>query len=420
MLRSSKESNSSTMWTSTSTNEVPPAFQQTFVLLTSPRSGSEWIMNSLNAHPSICSFPISDRIGFPTEALIPGKEFQDNEQMQGNKNINLGCYYAFVEYGINAIVQNATLSSACAFPESARGLEEPWATHIGRLCNIYHALDMNYSDSNIFAHWTDAFANEKTSLLGCTCEASTRVKGLKVMTGWIYDKTKGMYSEHSKLLDELFTRNVKVIRFKRKNLLNRVTSMWIAEKSGVWHMRGNTSNSSDPQAPENVPKVGINVEKLIGELKYMDSCDKHADKKFAEWGDKVLWLTYEDCKRNPEQCFNEMGRFLGVSKFQWFGSGRDFLEVTVKKTGLDRIENKGEVERALIDTGFAEFLDSDSLTPTNRSRLATPNAKCGLSCLDFNRNVVSPNFIGVFQLFCTVSFLIFRFKQNRKESHKSV
>eukprot|EP00928_Gymnodinium_smaydae_P026664 TRINITY_DN20869_c0_g2_i1.p1 TRINITY_DN20869_c0_g2~~TRINITY_DN20869_c0_g2_i1.p1 ORF type:complete len:1242 (+),score=326.48 TRINITY_DN20869_c0_g2_i1:147-3872(+) len=50
-----------------------------FVVLTDPRSGSEWFMDMLDRHPEVCASgeAAESSVGFPSEALIPGRYIQE-------------------------------------------------------------------------------------------------------------------------------------------------------------------------------------------------------------------------------------------------------------------------------------------------------------------------------------------------------
>lgn len=333
-------------------NEVPPKNQFPFILLTSPRSGSEWVMNTINGHPSICSSPISDQIGYPTEALIP-----TSLSAVPNENINKGCYYAFVRDSVKSIAQNATLASACALGNVKNTLlsEQPWATHLGRLCNIYNALSKNYSDANIFLQWSDAFLSQNMSLLGCACKPGTCVKGLKIMTNWIRKR------EYADMVRE-FVSGTKVIRLERKNLFKRYKSFLTATKTGVWHIRSGQSNIS---APEEAPSINIDVGSMTQEIKKMESNDRHANKEILAWGSDVLWLTYENCFKSQEECFSRIGKFLGVPVMDDLPGGFDLNSAKMRPTSRDvilsGISNKEEVIHALASNGWTDFL-SDCFT----------------------------------------------------------
>ena len=341
--------------------EVLPKAQHSFLLLTSPRSGSEWIMNNLNGHPSICSSPSSDQIGYPTEALIPHSAFHSGVP---DTNINKGCFYAFVRDSVNEIAHNSTLSAACTSKtmQNIVMLEQPWTTHFIRLCNIYHALANNYSNPNIFLKWSEAFLHENTTFLGCSCKPGTCVKGLKVMTNWIRKQ------EYSSMIRG-FVSGLKVIRLERKNLFQRYKSFLTASQTGVWHIRSVLPNTTTTNAIM-APSITIDVKEMIRDMKTMESNDKYANKEILEWDGNVMWLTYEDCKTSPEECFNKMGRFLGVltrKDFKWIDGNVDTLQRTSQGGSLSGIENKDEVAHALAINGWAGFLIDETHHSFNRT-----------------------------------------------------
>lgn len=76
-----------------------------FVLLTDPRSGSEWFMEMLDNHAEICASGESEdgAVGYPREAMLPSRYVKDRELLNTNAE-----YFSMLDLGMHSVVSQKT------------------------------------------------------------------------------------------------------------------------------------------------------------------------------------------------------------------------------------------------------------------------------------------------------------------------
>ena len=135
-----------------------------FMLLTSPRSGSEWLMTMLDQHPHVCASGESHRpeSGYPTEAML-----SQGMSWLPMCSIKKGCTLEFVLDGISNFTNSgATDPHLCQpgvqFEYTASNIDQ----HRQRICNFINVLDGNFTKENTLLKWTEAFVNEDKRFMG--------------------------------------------------------------------------------------------------------------------------------------------------------------------------------------------------------------------------------------------------------------
>ena len=163
--------------------------KEVFFLLSNYRSGSDWISTMLGQHPHICS---SNRtkgqraeLSFPMEAM--SLYLQDYRLC----SMQQGCSLNFVLRGVFDLVNDVDRSLGDHFiPHRCRSKYQNATDSIPlhyreRLCNFIQHLNGNVTKEAIIRKWAEAFVDEDKRFLGCSCPRATKIKGLKVMAGWI-------------------------------------------------------------------------------------------------------------------------------------------------------------------------------------------------------------------------------------------
>ena len=114
----------------------PPLPRQKLLLVTEPRSGSEWMMDLLDAHPDICSsgerdFPTN---GFARESMIPGRWDLGIDDC----SLKRGCMWNFVAQYVPLYVRNyfewCPAAASDKAVESSEVSQQLHDTHGERLC----------------------------------------------------------------------------------------------------------------------------------------------------------------------------------------------------------------------------------------------------------------------------------------------
>ena len=164
---------------------IPPQLptapsNEIFQVLTSHRSGSEWVMTMLDQHLKICASGEVKKpeVGFPTEAMSPIHGASWLPQC----SIKKGCSFQFVRDGVRNLTASENSLGRCCEDIMLQTDFCPIASafpidHKQRLCTFAQSLNGNYTDEAILEVWTQAFVDENQSLLGCACPRGTTVKG---------------------------------------------------------------------------------------------------------------------------------------------------------------------------------------------------------------------------------------------------
>lgn len=136
-----------------------------FVVLTSARSGSEWLMGMLDQHPQVCASGEASKpeMGFPTEAML------SRESWLPTCSMKKGCTLHFVLDGVAKFTEGGTVLNP---PQCQEGAEFTGTNsniedgHRQRICNFVDALDGDFSKEAIVRKYTVAFADEDKRFLG--------------------------------------------------------------------------------------------------------------------------------------------------------------------------------------------------------------------------------------------------------------
>ncbi len=337
------------------TNQTTPLF----LVLTGHRSGSEWVTNMLDLHPDICAAGETHKPenGFPTEAMYP----QDWDNPLPPCSVKGGCTYNFALTEIQSMIQNAKLDNERAGGNTAQLLpsrclpgyrnhsDTLLAEHRERLCNMIDRLDGNYTDQAILKLWVEAFQTENDAYTGCKCKRGIRIKGLKLMAGWLVNPK---FSE----FHETAFANSKIIRFKRTNVWKRFHSLFKAEHTGLWHARGKDTSTEVHETWD------VDVNKMICSMKNMITHDQVADEWAKKHGSEVLWIDYEECSLDHDRCRYNMLKFLGVDP-SLHPDKKEISKFASAKDPLALIKNRAEVQEALSANNFGHYIGVSDYTP---------------------------------------------------------
>jgi LPS sulfotransferase NodH len=166
---------------------------------------------------------------------------------------------------------------------------------------------------------------------------STQVVGFKVFYNHLTD------DEWKKLVA---CKDLKVIHLIRQNRLRTVISLEIAFKTGQWTKAGNAGGPKEK-------RVTLDPGKLLRRLEQIEEGEKAARARFCDR--QMLEIVYEELVRSPKEVFESVGAYLGVD-------GIDPGKIRLKRQNPERIQqlvvNYDEIESALKDTRFAEYLES--------------------------------------------------------------
>lgn len=325
----------------------PPS--ELFMILTSPRSGSEWVYNQLDQHPLVCASS-EQAYGYPAEALLPSDA--NHLPLCSAKR---GCTLQFVLTNIMKLTNNSNMIGSvprCNTLYRDAEYQDPLPQeHLRRLCNFIEKLKGNYSAPSIIITWVDAYVAEDESLLGCFCPKGSRVKGQKIMGSWITTRR----NEPPKIANfhETAFAGSKVIRLKRRNLFERHKSLVTAQTTGLWHARTVNESSYFDQKRN----IFIPVDKMLKNMEFMEDVDRKADEWVRKYASDVLWVDYDECKHASTACFNKMFEFLGVEKLSRMEQRIIEFSKGKQTNVLDNIVNKDEVRDALITNGWGKFIE---------------------------------------------------------------
>lgn len=345
-----------------------------FVLLADSRSGSEWIMNALNNHPSICCATSGKEIytadnqkillgGLPTLAFSPtGIPWYDDT------SIIKSCTLEFVQQQIYKMIRHmapATSSDGLSMPRSCREINPAnplYPNHVlQRLCQFITRLNGNYSKASISSQFVNSFltsdvyspTNTRSMILdmGCVCPDTTTMRGVKILSDW--------GSQVLQLLNNTNLNRSKIIRLTRKDLLGRYMSLKIAEETNRWQI---TSVSEKQQQMQlflnkyNRNKYQIDIDNLLQITNRFQIESNYSDEIAQQYGGSdVLFLDYDECRDNSVDCFQKITNFLHVENnnhnVMSSSSSTDYAEYNSGQKILDQIIlNKGQVQEALSST----------------------------------------------------------------------
>ena len=185
------------------------------LLVTEPRSGSEWMMDLLDAHPDICAsgereFPTN---GFARESLIPGRW----NLGIGDCTLKRGCMWSFVAEHVPKYVHNfdawcsvaskgslwnsppeLSVHTTAVAPDSELVSPALHATHGERLCQWAGWWRRTYKDDDpfrgpnstqrLFAMYESSLFDDSSELIPCSCNGQQTML-VKVMRGWTQQRS---------------------------------------------------------------------------------------------------------------------------------------------------------------------------------------------------------------------------------------
>ncbi|MEK9826166.1 MAG: hypothetical protein VW395_07815, partial [Methylotenera sp.] len=147
----------------------------------------------------------------------------------------------------------------------------------------------------------------------------------------------------------------KYITLERKNILRKIVSSLVAEKTNVWHVK---DGKEGPKGKITISCDALKVERKEGSLlELLDHYTKHFNQLYAlleKSNIKLLKLTYEDdIEADPSVGFNKAIAFFGLPPFQ--------ANVRLKKTNpyplSSIVENIDEVRAYLKNTPYAWMVE---------------------------------------------------------------
>jgi lipopolysaccharide biosynthesis glycosyltransferase len=336
-----------------------------FTVVGSDRTGAQWIMSMLDAHPEVCASGETDKpeTGFPADVLLP-----DGLPWYPYCSIKRGCTYDFVSKNVAALVADSTdgVPRRCAADYDAAANNDELAGHLVRLCNFVRKLDGNFDGGNMARVWVDAFIQEDRTLLGCGCVRGVKAKGLKVKAEWILPKGYPFSTGPPDVdLSNTKVRGNKIIRLKRKNLWARYKSMLMAQQTGMYHPRTPGEKKTQMAA---LKDLVVEIEHMEWNMKHMEAIDKAGDEWAEQHASEVLWLDYDDCRAKTADCFTKIYNFIGVDASVVTGKQASqykssFAMFTNTDSTMDYIENRGEIKELMGINGWDHFMANEKYSP---------------------------------------------------------
>ena len=302
------------------------------LFVTEPRSGSEWFMDTIDAHPQVCAtgereFPTN---GFAREALIPGHyagvQFADCA-------VKKGCQWGFIAQYVPTYIKN--YNQLCP-TGTMKGLSsELIDTHGKRLCKWADAWKAKYGDldpvmgkdatDKLWKMYDSETFDDDSDLSPCSCRGK-QVQMLKFMRGWAGDDEAARasypavdyYNGHFNSFisiegtkvpgPELELKDYKIVEFVRNNTFDQCLSLAFASATSIWHENDLGSDASK------ISQIAVNETWMAGCINHVEKTRTNGTltKMLAplkEQG-KVLTLYYEQCDDDPSQCLDLATTFL--------------------------------------------------------------------------------------------------------------
>lgn len=166
---------------------------------------------------------------------------------------------------------------------------------------------------------------------------STRMVGFKVFYNHLTDEEWKKLVAHEEL---------KVIHLTRRNRLRTIISLEIAFRTGQW------TNARKFRAPKE-KQVTLEPLKLLKRLEQIEAGEAATRARFCDR--PILEIVYEDMIQSPAEAFGSVSGYLGVDGID---PGKIRLKRQNPESPAQLIVNYDEVESALQNTRFAEYLNS--------------------------------------------------------------
>jgi len=160
---------------------------------------------------------------------------------------------------------------------------------------------------------------------------------------FMYSQARGFpYRRAPTVVNYAKEQGLKVIHVVRDNALKTMISRSLAKRTGVYHVKGETSEKT---------RITIPTSTLISDLYSLRSEDEEWSREFD--ANPYFKVHYEEFVQSPERIASEMLDFLGMGDDKKLTSPHK----KVITSGLeDVIENYDDVKRTLDGTEFAGFL----------------------------------------------------------------
>ena len=180
---------------------------------------------------------------------------------------------------------------------------------------------------------------------------------------------KCMYSQ-LKLFPELWPyfmwKRTRVVHLARRNHLDVVLSTELAKTQGLWHSvkekqedRRQEDRRQEDRRQENrrqktrIAQVELNPGWLISQLQWLEQKNRAMQRFVCCSGLPCLEIAYEDLLHTPA-AFSKLWNFLGIDTQ---GAIPQSTLAKIRQSSYrDTIKNYAEVEKALVDSEFAELL----------------------------------------------------------------
>jgi hypothetical protein len=343
------------------------------LLVTEPRSGSEWMMDLLDAHPDICAsgereFPTN---GFARESLIPGRW----DLGVGDCTLKRGCMWSFVAEHVPKYVHNfdawcsveskgslwssppeLSFHTTSVAPDSELVSPALHATHGERLCQWAAWWRRTYNDADpfrgpnstqrLFAMYESSMFDDSSELIPCSCSGQQTML-VKVMRGWTQQRRDpknqvcstgtgthfgseacgdpkheyytGNYNEQVTVAGvdgsvqvmgpTLNFSEYKIVELVR-NRFDVCMSLLYSLASGIWH-----EDDSEGADDELLGQMEVNVSELVTCLEYKEQqrTEGWLNEQLAQRKEEgmVLTLEYEKCQDvGLDECYSSAVAFL--------------------------------------------------------------------------------------------------------------
>ncbi|MGG7519555.1 sulfotransferase [Allorhizobium undicola] len=158
------------------------------------------------------------------------------------------------------------------------------------------------------------------------------------------------FQERPKFFDELARwPGLKVILLSRRNTLESLRSLVQARQSRQWLKFGSDEDTPPP------PSVQLSISDCKDYFKAADDFHDRVGQSYASTS--LLKVEYEKLLREPAECLEAVGRFLGVPALQL--SGHSNLQRMENRPLSETVENFEELRRHFAGGPYERFFELD-------------------------------------------------------------
>lgn len=338
-----------------------------FLLLGGDRTGAQWIMSVLDAHPQVCASGEADKpeTGFSADVLLPS-----GLPWYPYCSIKRGCSLEFYKTEIGKLTANVTADGTplrCLEAYDPIKNSDELLDHLPRMCNVIQRLEGNFDDGSIAKVWMEGFLSEDRSITGCGCVRGVKAKGLKVLAEWITYRgyPEERIEEPMVNLNKTAAVGSKIIRLKRRNTWARYKSMMTAVATERYHPL-NIGEKKDQLGL--LEPMDIDVHHMEWNINNFQQVDRAGDEWAKQHASEILWLYYEDCRADTAGCFEKIYEFIGVDPGHVTGKQKalyqsSFAEMDGIDATLDYVNNRGEIFETLGGNGWGHMIAGETYTP---------------------------------------------------------